>query len=259
MMNTKYIGKTYKNCDPSQAQQGALNTATSVVNTLKSSYNTVFGLASSIAAGLTSKLTAISASTSGLDPATLAKINAGTLARSAASENAAQAAVNAKGAAQSATPGVESGVTQMVRGETISNLETAKNTELNNTAIQNAELGVSERDKALSELQQVPNTFSSSNQTAGDLISATGEESTQANANAAASNSWMGLVGGIASSAAGGLAKGGFNLPSGGGPSGGIPNSVPDDPSSAGILNDAISPGWEAPGSGFGLKNGGQG
>lgn len=252
-MDFKYIGKTYKNCSPSGAQQAALSTSTSLANTLVSSYKTVFGAASSIFNNLKGKLDNIISNPSGLDPATLARINAGTLARSAASENAAQAAVNAKGAATSATPGVESGVTQQVRGQVVSNLEGEKNTELNDTAVKNAELGITERDKAIGEEAALPGVFNSSTSVAGAAEGAVGQESAQANANNAASTSWMGLVGGLADSAVGGLTKaatGGFSRPSGGGPTGGIPGDVPGDTSSAGIINDAISPGWEAPGGG---------
>ena len=123
-MNTKYIGKTYKNCSPSDAQQTTLADSTSLASTLKNSYATVFGSASSIFNSLSSKLNSIISNPSGLDPATLARINAGTLAHSAASEQQAQQAVNAKGATTSATPGVESGVNQMVRGQVFQHLET---------------------------------------------------------------------------------------------------------------------------------------
>src|SRR5208282_3588521 len=179
-MNTRYIGKTYKNCDPSSAQQGALSAATTLQTTLANSYKTVFGQASAMYNSLKGKLDTIASNTHGLDPATLARINAGTLARSAASENAAQAAVNAKGATSSADPGVESGVTQQVRGNVISNLETAKNTELGNTAIQDAELGVSERDKALGEEANLGSVYNASTSIAGEDSKAVGEESAQA-------------------------------------------------------------------------------
>jgi hypothetical protein len=254
-MNTRYIGKTYKNCDPSGAQKAALNASTSIQTALQSGYKQVFGEASAMYGSLKSKLDSVIASTHGLDPATLARINAGTLARSAASENAAQAAVNSKGAASSATPGVENGTTQQVRGQVISNLETAKNTELGDTAIKDAELGVQERDKAIGEEANLGNVYNPSTDIAKTDISAVGQESAQANANEAASTSWMGLVGGLADSAVGGLAKGGFKLPGGAGPSGGIPQSVPGDTSSAGIINDAILPGWEAPGQGGSALN----
>lgn len=210
-MNTRYIGKTYKNCDPSSAQQGALTAATNLQTTLSNSYKQVFGAASSMYNSLKGKLDTIASNTHGLDAATLARINAGTLARSAASENAAQAAVNAKGATSSATPGVENGVTQQTRGQVISNLETAKNTELGNTAVQDAELGVQERDKALGEEANLGNVYNASTGIAGEDTKAIGEESAQANANEAQSSSWMGLVGGLADAAVGGLTSGGLS------------------------------------------------
>lgn len=202
-MNTRYIGKTYKNCDPSGAQKAALNSATSLQTMLNQGYQSVFGKASAMYDSLSSKLHSIVASTHGLDPATLSRINAGTLARSAASENAAQAAVNAKGASTSAIPGVETGVTQAVRGQVISNLETAKNTELGDTAVKDAELGIQERDKALGAEENLGNVFNASTDIAKADLGALGEESAQANANQQASSSWMGLVGGLADSAIG--------------------------------------------------------
>jgi hypothetical protein len=203
-----YTGKTYTNCSPSGAQKTALTNDTNMQNTLKAAYGTVFGLDSAMYKSLNSKLDAIAANPNGLDPATEARINAGTLARSAASEQAAQAAVNAKGATSSADPGVESGVTQQVRGQVISGLETAKNNELNTNAVQDAELGIQERDKALGEEANLGNVFNSSEGFAKDDLTALGEESSQANANEAASSSWMGLVGGIADAAAGGIGAG---------------------------------------------------
>ncbi len=252
-MNTRYIGKTYKNCAPSSAQQGALTAATNLQTTLSNSYKQTFGQDSAMYNSLKGKLDTIASNTHGLDPATLARLNSSTLARSAASEQAAQAAVNAKGATSSATPGVESGITQQTRGQVVSNLETAKNTELGNTAIQDAELGIQERDKAIGEEANLGSVYNASTDIAKADVSALGEESAQANANEAASTSWMGLVGGIAGQAAGGLSKaalGGFNS----GPSGGVPEDLSDSAGgyapSAGIINDAIMPGWEAPGGG---------
>jgi hypothetical protein len=249
----RYIGKTYKNCDPSSAQQGALSAAQTLQKTLASSYQQTFGAASSMYTSLKGKLDSIVSNTHGLDPATLARINAGTLARSAASEQAAQQAVNAKGATTSATPGVENGSTQQIRGQVVSNLETAKNTELGNTAIQDAELGVQERDKAIGEEANLGSVYNPSTDIAKTDLGATQEVSAQANANEAASTSWMGLVGGIADSAAGGLSKaalGGFKS----GPSGGVPEDLSDSAGgyapSAGIINDAIMPGGEALGGG---------
>jgi hypothetical protein len=175
--------------------------------TLSNSYKQTFGQESAMYNSLSAKLNTIASNTHGLDPATLARLNSSTLARSAASENAAQAAVNAKGATTSATPGVENGVTAQTRGQVISNLETAKNTELGNTAIQDAELGVQERDKALGEEANLGSVYSASTGIAGEDAKAVGEQSAQANANEAQSSSWMGLVGGIADAAAGGLTK----------------------------------------------------
>jgi hypothetical protein len=261
-MNFQYVGKTYKNCSPSSAQQGALSALTSLQKTMASSYSQVFGAASSVFNSLSAKLNSIISNPSGLDAATLARINAGTLARSAASENAAQQAVNAKGAATSATPGVESGITQQVRGQVVSNLEGEKNTELNNTAIQNAELGVSERDKAISEEEQLPGVFNSSTSAGNAAVGAAEAEAKQANENASVSGQamWAGALSGLADSAAGGITKaltggvlggGGGGSPSGdNGAPGGAENPYGEtDPSSAGILSLSTQPpGWEAPG-----------
>ncbi len=204
----RYIGKTYKNCDPSSAQRGALSAAQTLQETLSNSYKQTFGEDSVMYGSLKSKWDSIISNPNGLDPATLARLNSSTLARAAASAQQAQAAVNAKGASGSATPGVENGTTQQVRGQVVSNLETAKNTELGNTAIQDAELGVQERDKALGEEANLGSVYNPSTDIGKADISALGEESAQANANEAASSSWMGLVGGIADSAAGGLGAG---------------------------------------------------
>ena len=209
-MNTRHIGKTYKNCSPTSAQQGALTAAQTLQKTMASSYQQVFGADSAMYNSLSAKLNTIASNTHGLDPATLARLNSSTLARSAASEQAAQAAVNAKGASGSATPGVENGTTQQVRGQVVSSLETAKNTELGNTAIQDAELGVQERDKALGEEANLGNVFSSADAFGNTDVSALKQESDQANANAADSGQamWAGAIGGVADAAAGGIGQG---------------------------------------------------
>ncbi|MGA7833674.1 MAG: hypothetical protein WCA31_00525, partial [Acidimicrobiales bacterium] len=101
------------------------------------------------------------------------------------------------------------GVNQMVRGQDITAAETAKNAELNDTAVKNAELGVTERDKAIGAEEALPGAaFDPSTKIADPAINAVGAESTQANANQQASSSWMGLVGGLADSAAGGIGQG---------------------------------------------------
>ena len=247
-MNTKYIGKTYKNCSPTDAQQGALTAATSLQKTLASSYQTVFGAGSAIFNNLSSKLNSIITNPSGLDPATLARINAGTLARSAASEQQVQQAVNAKGAATSATPGVETGVNQMVRGQDITAAETAKNAELNNTAVQNAELGVTERDKAIGAEEALPAAaFNPSTEIANPTVNAVGAESAQANANQPASTSWMGLVGGLADTAVGGLigdlgAITGGSKPVGVGPGFTGPQLGAEQPSMVNFSNQQLKP-----------------
>jgi hypothetical protein len=83
-MNYIYAGKTYKNCDPSSAQKGALASDQSWQKTLSNSYATIFGAGSSMYKSLGTKLDGIIASPQGYSPEELAAKNSQVINNAAA-------------------------------------------------------------------------------------------------------------------------------------------------------------------------------
>lgn len=212
--NFTYVGKTYKNCDPSGAQQAALSSAQSMEHVLNNSYQTVFGLGSSMYKSLKSGYDKIISAAHGMSPEAYTAMKSKTLATTAASEAATERAVNARGASTSAVPGVESGVNQAVRGAAISGLETAKNTQLGNIDVEDEKLRIGERDKAMNAEQTLGEDVFKPAGEFGQLdVAEQKNVEDQANANQQASSSWMGLVGGLADAAVGGLTAGGCVTP----------------------------------------------
>jgi hypothetical protein len=203
----KAIGKTHKNCDPSSAQKGALASDQSWQKTLSNSYSTIFGAGSSMFKSLSAKLDSIIASPQGYSPEELAAKNSQALNSAAASAKQVNAAIGANAAKSGdSNPGVESGVVQAERASA----DTAVENNLSNkeAAITegNFATGRAERDKAISSEEALPSAaFGAADNAAGSVNNADAQVSQQANANEQASSSWMGMVGGLADSAASAL------------------------------------------------------
>jgi hypothetical protein len=228
----KYMGRIYKNCAPSAAQQQALASDTSWQNTVKSSYSTEFGDASSIFTSLSAGLGAIITAVSAYSAPVLASMNAQTLNAAAANAVKVNALIGRNAAKGSATPGVESGITQAEQAESGTEiLSTAANEQAEITQ-KNAQLAIQERDKAIQMEENLPNVFDASNKLAGEETTAEQATSSQANTNAQESRSWVGMLGGLADAAVGGLTKGLTGSLLGGGVGGGG-GSTPNNYSSA--------------------------
>lgn len=207
-INFKYVSPTYRNCAPSAAQQSALATDTTWQNTMKSSYSTVFGDASAMFNQLKSGLDAVISSTSAYSAPVLASMNAQTLNTAAANAVKVNAAIGRAAAKGSVTPGVESGIVQAERaGAETQILSTAANEQANITQ-KNAELAIQERDKAVNAEENLGKVFEPSTAMAGDVAKAEQITQEQANTNAQESRSWIGMVGGLADAAVGGLTGG---------------------------------------------------
>ena len=223
--NYKYVGRTYKNCDPSKAQKDALTNATNWRNIVQNSYTTVFGAGSQMLKAVSGGLDNIIAKgreAMGFSPEELAAKNSQAISSAAASSQAVQRSIGNRAAVSGAVPGVESGVVQAERAQAdTSVMENLSNREANITdtgyQVQRDAFDNSVKAKESS----VEKAFDPAAQVQGAVTQAGEVESQQANANAAASNSWMGLVGGLADSAVGGLAGGGFGKMFGGKKSGG--------------------------------------
>lgn len=210
-LNLIYKGETFRNC-VSGAQKSALSADQTFGSTLRSSYGTDFSEAQGIFNGLNGGLESIVAagpSQTGESPTEVAAKNSQAINNAAASNKNIQAAIGEKADAGGATPGVESGVTQAVRAGAEAQVE-------NN--LSNTEAGITEKNydtgrqnywSAVKGQEDLPakvfSPVTSAGEAGNEADQITGK---QADANAASSSSWMGLVGGLASSAVKGLTGG---------------------------------------------------
>jgi hypothetical protein len=205
----KYIGKIYKNCDPSSAQKGALASDQSWQKTLDSSYSTIFGVGSSLYKSLSTKLDGIINTTQGKSPEELAAENSQTLNSAAASAKQVNAAIGANAAKSGdSNPGVESGMVQAERASADTAIENNMSNQQAKIVEDNYAVGRQERDAAIKSEEALPSAaFGASEGAASEVGAADAQVSQQANANEQSQTSWMGMVGGIASQAAGALGK----------------------------------------------------
>ena len=208
-MNYIYKGRTYKNCDPTTAQKGALASDQSWQKTLTNSYSTIFGVGSSMYKSLSTKLDSIINTKQGKSPEELAAENSQALNTAAASAKNVNAAIGANAAKSGdSNPGVESGVVQAERATADTSIENNLSNQQAKITEDNYAVGRAERDKAISSEEALPSAaFGASEGAASEVGAADSQVSQQANANEQASTSWMGMVGGIASQAAGALGK----------------------------------------------------
>lgn len=210
-MIIKFIGRTYKNCSPSGAEQGALAADQSWQTTLTNAYSTVFSKASSIFSSLQAKLTGIINNPQGYSAPELAGMNAQTLNTAAANaKKAGQAIGEAAGTQTGAVPGVESGVEQAERS-------TANTSILNNMANEqvgitkaSADLAQQNQQAAIKEEAALPGVFNPATQVGSEVSAANAAVGQQASVNQQQSQSWMGIVGGLADQAAGVATKAAF-------------------------------------------------
>jgi len=209
MTTFNYTGKTYKNCDPTSAQKGALTSAQNWQKTITDSYGKVFGLGSqmyqSLSAGL-DNIIAKGREAMGYSPEELAAKRAQSINTAAADAAKVNRQIGQHAAVTGAVPGVESGVTQATRAAADTAVLSAE---------ANREAAITEGgyetqreafDKAVQQKEaSLGASFAPSSQVAGEVQGANQEVSQQAQANAAAQTSWMGLVGGLADTAVKGL------------------------------------------------------
>lgn len=208
MMNLTYKGRIFLNC-VSGAQKSALAADQTFGQTLRSSYGTDFSEAQGIFNNLNGNLEGIIAqgpSQEGESAPELAAKNSQAINNAAASNKNIQAAIGEKADAGGATPGVESGVTEAIRSKAMSDVENnLSNTEANITK-ENYDIGRQNYDTAVKADMALPGaTMDPVTSAAAGVNAADKTTDEQTNANAASGSSWMGLVGGLASSAVTGL------------------------------------------------------
>lgn len=202
-----YVGKTYKNCDPSKSQKSALAADSSFRTTLQSSYGTDFSESQQLFNNLNANFESIVAkgpSQEGMSPQEKAAENSQALNSAAAANKNVQALIGQKASMSNATPGVESGVVQAERATAATNVENNLSNKQTDIVEKSFELGRENYNNAVKADLQLPGaTMDPVNQAGGEVIGAEKVADDQANANAAAQSSWMGIVGGLAGDAVG--------------------------------------------------------
>ncbi len=204
MVNFIYIGSTFLNCGPSGGQKSALGADASFRTRLTGAYATDFADAKHLFDELHTNMEQIVAkgsSQEGFSAEEKAARTSQNLNQTAAENKHVQQLIGEKAAVTGAVPGVESGVTQAVRASAATAAETAMNTRGAKITEENYEVGRENYNRAVAgELALPAATMNPATSAAGAVTGAEKVESEQANENAAASSSWMGLVGGLAGS-----------------------------------------------------------
>ena len=207
-----YTGKIFLNC-ANGGQKSALAADSAFGSTLRSSYGTDFSEAQGIFNSLNSNLESVIAKGPGQQGETadeLAAQNSQAINTAAGANKQIQQAIGEKASMSGAVPGVESGVTQAVRAGAESQVENnLANTEANITQ-KNYDIGREQYNTATKEQMALPEATMAPVTQAGEAVTQANDTTgKQANEIANSSNSWMGLVGGLASSAAKAYAGGG--------------------------------------------------
>jgi hypothetical protein len=202
----RYIGTIYKNCSPSGAQQAALKGATDFASTMKDAYGQVFGAGSKIFNSLKSGWDKIINTTHGMTPDEIAARRSEISTNAAAANIKVQQAIGRRAAVTSAVPGVESGVAQAERAQAATDIATKESTAQEELTAEDYNIGRQMKVRGMEAEAKLPGeAFTPAEGFAGAAENAMKMESDQANANQAASSSWMGMVGGLANAAVGGL------------------------------------------------------
>jgi hypothetical protein len=213
MINLIYKGKRFMNCSPTGDQKSALANDQAFGAMLRSSYGTDFAEAQGLFNELHSNLASViaaGASQEGMSPAEKAARNSQAINSAAASNKNIQAAIGEKASMNTGAPaGVESGIVQSERANAAASVENNLSNEEANITQENYKLGRENYDTALKADMELPaKTMDPVTSAGGQVNQADKVTNDQTNENAKASSSWMGLVGGLADAAVGGLTSG---------------------------------------------------
>jgi hypothetical protein len=212
MISFQYIGKSYKNCGPSEAQQSALASDSAFTKVLTSSYMTDFGESQDLFHELHTNFDSIiakGASQEGMSASEKAAENSQQINQAAAANKQVQQLIGEKAAMTGSVPGVESGVTQAVRADAATKIENNLANQEGKILTRSYDIGRENYNNAVREEMALPSATMNPVTSAGSsVIGAEKVEGEQADQNAAASQSWMGLVGGLADAAVKGLTPG---------------------------------------------------
>lgn len=207
MVTFIYIGPTFLNCGPSGGQKNALGSDAKFRQQLTETYSTDFADAKNLFDELHTSMEQIVAkgsSQEGFSAEEKAARTSQNLNQTAAENKHVQQLIGEKAAVTGAVPGVESGVTQAVRAGAATQAENAMNTRGAKIIEEDYAVGRENYNRAVAGELALPGaTMNPVTSSAGAVTGAAKVESEQANENAAASSSWMGLVGGLAGSLGG--------------------------------------------------------
>jgi len=215
--DTRYIGPSWKNCGDTAGQTSALASDQAFQAQMKNTYSSEFGNNMTLMNNLTSNLGSIISggpSQQGMSATELASENSQAINQAAAANKNVQQAIGENAAKGTATPGIESGITQAERAQASTNIENQLgNTEAGITQ-KNYDIGRQNYWSAVSGQENAPGAFENPlSQTANAVTGANEAVDQQANANAASSTGTelLGLGEGLLSDAAtayAGYAKG---------------------------------------------------
>lgn len=199
------VGPTWKNCGQSQQQTASYNADAAFSKAITSQYEQVAGENTAILSDLTSGLEATFAngpSQQGMSPAELAVQNSQAINSAAAANKNVQAEIGENAATSSATPGVESGVTQAIKASAATQVENNLSNQESAITQKSYDIGRQNYQFAAKELETAPGELENPiNQAASAVNTSNKDTADQANENAAANSQWEGLAMGVASDA----------------------------------------------------------
>lgn len=194
-------------CGTTGAQKSILTADQNLGQELRNAYATDFGESQQLFQELHSSLDSIVAagpSQEGMSPTELAAENSQAINSAAAANKQVEQAIGENAAKSGAAPGVETGIEQAEKAGAATQVESNLANKEADITQQDYAIGRQNFDKAVGEEEGLAGaTFNPATSAGGAAVGAEEAAGTQANANQQASDSWMGLVGGLAGSAAG--------------------------------------------------------
>ena len=184
-------GSTWKNCGDTPGQTGALGADQAFQGVAKNAYGQVLGTNMTLMNNLTSSLGSIISGgpgQQGMSPTELASENSQAINQAAAANKNVQQAIGENAAKGTATPGIESGITQAERAAASTNIENQLgNTEAGITQ-KNYDIGRQNYWDSSKAMLAAPAAFEDPATQAANVVNTANENvDTQANANAQSS------------------------------------------------------------------------
>jgi len=206
--NLQYVGRIYKNCGPTGAQQEALAADRNFRKMATDEYGKVIGTMKDIFGQIQQQVGSIAAAgvgQHGWTPAETSARQGQVITQAAVANKQLQAAIAEKGAMVSGGgPGLQLGATLATEAGAEAQVLNKEAEQLQQNIAEDYATGRENYWKATAVEGAIPGEEAKiSAEAAQPVLGSQKSEADQANENAAASSSWMGLVGGLASGAMG--------------------------------------------------------